>query len=131
MKGIRNHFCLGAALYLQELMTTVRTTMTVKTAFGEPLERDGVTLIPVALVSGGGGAGGGEDEKGASGDGGGYGMCAQPVGMYVITNGRVRFRPVINVNQLVSSVGKAVAVAMFVRARVVRARTKKRLRDTH
>ena len=109
-------------MYLEELMSTVRNRMTVQTAFGEPIERDGVTVLPVCLVSGGGGAGGGKDEKGAEGDGGGYGMCVQPVGAYLISDGKVRFKPVINVNQLAGTVAKVFGVAVFAWARTARRR---------
>jgi uncharacterized spore protein YtfJ len=40
--------------------------LTVKRVFGEPYEKDGVTIIPAARVQGGAGAGGGEDPQGQS-----------------------------------------------------------------
>ena len=43
-----------------ELMTQARDALTVKRVFGEPYERDGVTLIPAAVVRGGAGGGQGE-----------------------------------------------------------------------
>jgi len=106
----------------QDFMTTVRNSMTVKTAFGEPLERDGTTIIPVSHVSGGGGAGGGKDEKGAEGEGGGFGMCAQPVGVYVVKGGEVRWHPVLDVNHVLSTIGKIAMVYLYVRSRANKAR---------
>src|SRR6185312_9380830 len=47
---------------IQELLTHARDTMTVKQVFGEPYEKDGVTVIPVAAVGGGGGGGSGEQK---------------------------------------------------------------------
>ena len=45
--------------------------------YGEPYEKNGVTLIPAAKMAGGGGAGGGEDPSGGgSGGGGGFGIAA-------------------------------------------------------
>lgn len=51
--------------------------MKVKQVFGEPYERDGITVIPAAAVSGGGGGGGDASEAG----GAGFGLSARPVGL--------------------------------------------------
>ncbi len=61
--------------------------------FGEPVERDGVTVIPVARVSwgfGGGGGGEGEDE----GHGGGGGASAKAQGFIELEGGQARYRPI-------------------------------------
>ena len=62
--------------------------------FGDPVERDGVVVIPVAVVRGGGGGGHGEGPgpEGVgtgSGSGGGFGIAAKPAGVYVIEGNRV------------------------------------------
>ena len=44
----------------RELIKGVREALSVRQVFGEPVERDGVTVIPAATVIGGGGGGGGE-----------------------------------------------------------------------
>ncbi|MFL6251189.1 MAG: hypothetical protein ACJ75N_11795 [Actinomycetes bacterium] len=49
---------------VQEVLAQARDSMTVKRVFGEPYEKDGVTVIPAARVQGGAGAGGGEDPQG-------------------------------------------------------------------
>jgi uncharacterized spore protein YtfJ len=36
---------------VQEILTNARDAMTVRRVFGEPYERDGVTVIPVAAVT--------------------------------------------------------------------------------
>src|SRR6476619_3732115 len=63
------------------------------TVFGEPVERNGITVIPVAKARWGfgGGAGRREDEDGA---GGGGGVQVTPVGFIEIKNGRADFRPI-------------------------------------
>jgi uncharacterized spore protein YtfJ len=63
------------------------------TIFGEPVERDGVTVIPVAKARWGfgGGAGRRKDEDGA---GGGGGVQVTPVGFIEIGNGQAEFRPI-------------------------------------
>lgn len=65
----------------------------VKAIFGEPVERDDVTVIPVGRTrwgfGGGGGKGGHADEEGS---GGGGGVVAVPVGYIEISGGAARFR---------------------------------------
>lgn len=76
--------------------------------YHEPVERDGITLVPAARVLGGGGGGG--DEQG--GEGGGFGLSATPSGAWVIQGGRARWKPAIDVMVVVAG-GYAVAVAYF------------------
>ena len=54
--------------------------MTVKRVYGDPIERDGLTIVPAADVRGGGGGGGDSENNG----GGGFGLTARPVGVYVV-----------------------------------------------
>ena len=44
---------------IHEVLNHARDAMTVKRVFGDPYEKDGVTVIPVANVMGGAGGGGG------------------------------------------------------------------------
>ena len=74
---------------VNQLMQQTRDALTVSRLFGEPHERNGVTVIPVAVVRGGGGGGQGEGSgpEGVgtgSGSGGGFGLAAKPAGAYVI-----------------------------------------------
>jgi uncharacterized spore protein YtfJ len=85
----------------QETISSAQEAVTVRRVYGEPYERDGVTVIPAAAVRGGGGAGSGEDPaKGGSGGGGGFGLTARPVGAYVIDGGKVRWEPVVDPTRL-------------------------------
>lgn len=81
---------------VDEVLGGVRDAMTVKRVFGEPYERDGVTVIPVATVSGGGGGGGDNVGNG----GGGFGLGARAIGAYVIRNGEVSWQPAFDVGRL-------------------------------
>jgi len=63
-----------------EVLSSARDTFTVKRVYGEPYEKDGLTVIPAAVVSGGAGGGTGHDEKGQEGEGGGFGMIGRPAG---------------------------------------------------
>src|SRR4051794_19345832 len=81
-----------------------RDGMGAGAGFGKPVEADGVTIIPVARISGGSGEGSGPangaDESASTGVGGGMGVSARPVGVYLIRDGNVRWRPAIDVNRL-------------------------------
>ena len=48
---------------IQDVIAQARDTLTVKRVFGEPYEKDGVTIIPAARVQGGAGGGSGEDPR--------------------------------------------------------------------
>jgi len=93
------------------------TTLTARTVYAEPVEKDGVTVIPAALVMGGGGFGTGHDKNGGKGEGGGMGVVARPVGAFVIKNGEVRWRPAIDVNRLIGAAAVCAALIAFVRRR--------------
>lgn len=101
-----------------DLLQQASTAMAVRQVFGEPYERDGVTVIPVARVIGGGGGGGGGSDNGehSGGEGGGFGMAAAPAGVYVIQNGQVRWEPALDINRIVLG-GQIVAIALLLIAR--------------
>ena len=103
----------------EEAISGARDAITVKRVFGDPVERDGITVIPAAAVRGGGGGGGGTDpEDGSTGSGSGFGLEGRPVGAYVIENGSVRWEPAIDVGRMVMQVlAAAVGVALLLRRR--------------
>jgi len=74
------------------------------TVFGEPVERDGITVIPVAKARWGfgGGAGFRKDDDGdgrqEDGAGGGGGVQVTPVGFIEIKNDAANFRPIRTVS---------------------------------
>jgi uncharacterized spore protein YtfJ len=81
------------------------------TVFGEPVERDGVTVIPVAKarwgfgggagqrkVEGGGKQADGAGGKQADGAGGGGGAQVTPIGFIEIKNNEANFRPIRTVS---------------------------------
>ena len=61
---------------------------------GESVERDDVTVIPVARAVWGFGGGGGTGGDRGAGSGGGGGMLLSPVGYIEISHGRTRYRPI-------------------------------------
>jgi uncharacterized spore protein YtfJ len=109
------------------LSAQARDTLTVKRVFGEPYEKDGVTIIPAARIRGGAGGGGGEDAEGrGKGSGSGFGMIGHPVGAFMIRDGELSWRPAVDVNRVLLG-GQVVAVVALLTVRViVKARAKAR-----
>jgi uncharacterized spore protein YtfJ len=68
-------------------------SLEAKKVYAEPYEKDGITVIAAATVSGGPGAGTGRDDKGQEGESGGFGLTAKPTGTLVIADGEVRWEP--------------------------------------
>ena len=99
---------------VQSLVNQAREALTVERVFGQPYERDGITLLPVAAVRGGGGGGGGPT------GGGGGGIQARPTGVFVIEQGRVRWQPAVDPAR-VMALG---VVALLVLRSIVKTRAK-------
>jgi uncharacterized spore protein YtfJ len=70
------------------------------TIYGEPIERGGVTVIPVARAMWGFGGGAGNRSTQETGSGGGGGMLLTPVGYIEISNGQTRYRPIFGTGLL-------------------------------
>ena len=83
----------------------IRRALRARDVFGKPVKSGGVTVIPVAAVSGGGGAsaGGqtGDSSQLLNAGGVGFGFRARPVGAYVIHDGNATWKPAWDVTQLV------------------------------
>lgn len=102
----------------KEIADTV-TSVGVRAAYGDPVEIDGTTIVPVAFASYGFGAGEGGVEPAGEGSGGGGGGVAVPIGAYVTRDGHTRFEP--NTIALLAVGIPFVCVAGRAIARVVRA----------
>jgi uncharacterized spore protein YtfJ len=79
--------------FVERLGEVVQIHANARQVYGEPVERNGVTIIPVARVwwgFGGGGIGRGPAERG----GGGGAAQALPMGFIEMRNGSVEFRPI-------------------------------------
>ena len=104
---------------VQEVIAQARDALTVKRVFGEPYEKDGVTVIPAARVRGGAGGGSGEDPQGqGQGSGSGFGLTARPVGAFIIRDGEVSWRPAVDVNRIVLG-GQVVAIVALLAIRAI------------
>jgi len=107
-------------------LATIREMVDSATAgkvFGTPLTQDGLIVLPVAKVSGGSGpatpAHGDHEQTGV---GGGLGLTARPLGVFVIKDGKVGWRPAVDVNKVILG-GQLVAITALL---VIRALIKVR-----
>jgi uncharacterized spore protein YtfJ len=88
----------GSALadeLLQRIGQTVGDGAKVSTVFGDPVERKGITVMPVAKARFGFGGGGGAGARGGdqgSGGGGGGGALVSPVGYIEVHDGTAQFK---------------------------------------
>ena len=99
---------------VEKLLSKATDALSVGRAFGVPIERGDVLIIPVAWVAGGGGGGGADDGAGdpapedgraqpghSGGGGGGFGGFTWPIGVYVVKNGDVRWVPAVDATRIV------------------------------
>src|SRR6202522_1590244 len=109
-------------MYVENLLAKAADNLSVRRAFGTAYEKDGMLIIPVAIVAGGGGGGTERTRRGnlaaASDDppeedarahvstpqdsgrtevGGGFGGLVLPSGAYVVRGDQVRWVPAVDV----------------------------------
>lgn len=115
------------------VLETVREVVDAVSAgkvFGPPIVQDGLTVLPVAKVSGGGGGGGGtepaSDQGKASGTGGGLGVSAKALGVYVIQGDKVTWRPAVDVNKVILGAQLVAATGLLVARAIIKARESRR-----
>jgi uncharacterized spore protein YtfJ len=120
-------------MQVDEIVGRARESLGSKSVFGEPYEKNGVTVIPAARVMGGAGSGGemgqgqkageleAEGVKGA-GQGAGFGMVGSPAGAYVIKGDSVRWLPAIDVNRMMFGFQITLIVLFLVVRSIARSR---------
>lgn len=97
---------------------TVSQKAQASTIFGDPVEREAVTVIPVAKArfGFGGGGGGGESDEGpggrGSGGGGGGGVIVSPVGYIEVRADGAEFKRISSARDLAVLVAAASLVAL-------------------
>jgi uncharacterized spore protein YtfJ len=89
----------------QLILTSAQDALSARSVFGEPLQADGVTIIPAAVIRGGGGGAATSTADGRVR----FGLAARPAGVFVVRNGDVRWRPAIDVNRVILG-GQLVAI---------------------
>jgi uncharacterized spore protein YtfJ len=112
---------------LSMLAERIGARLGAATVFGTPVERDGVTVVPVAVARFGVGAGSGTDPgKGQEGEGGGGGGGVSPTGYIELKDGRSRFVPVVHPARMLALVlGAVVAALLIVRSTQAKPRERK------
>jgi uncharacterized spore protein YtfJ len=100
---------------LERLANRIGGNVRVKTIFGDPVEKDGVTVIPVARARwgfGGGSNSDGNTRENQTGEGtsrgGGGRVTVSPAGYVEVRDGRARFHPIYdpaNVAQIIVASG--------------------------
>ena len=114
---------------VQQALSDAGDAITAKRVFGKPYEQNGVVVIPAAKIRGGGGGGGGtggEGERTASGSGYGFGLDGHPVGAYVIKNGKVKWKPALDLNSLLFRTQALLLVGVLIAGRRTRKRRRRR-----
>ena len=100
---------------LSRLADRLGAQMRSSTVFGTPVERDGVTVIPVAAVRlGFGGGSGGDPARDQSGEGGGGGGAASPIGYIELKDGNSRFVPVVHPARMAALATAAILAGMLI-----------------
>jgi uncharacterized spore protein YtfJ len=102
---------------VENLLARAADNLSVRRAFGTAYEKDGMLIIPVAIVAGGGGGGTARTQRGNSAArpdsppeegatsqdpgrtdaGGGFGGLVLPSGAYVVKGDEVRWVPAVDV----------------------------------
>ena len=93
----------------QLILAQAQDALWARRVFGDPIQADGVTMVPVAAVAGGGGGGTHDKDGGA-----GFGVRAVTAGVFVIHNGEVKWRPAVNVNRAILGGQMVGATALLV-----------------
>jgi uncharacterized spore protein YtfJ len=83
----------GIAELLERVANLVGLHAGARAVFGEPVERDGVTVVPVAQMIIGTGGGSGSSGQDDSGAGAGAGALTRPLGYIEITDEAAVFVP--------------------------------------
>jgi uncharacterized spore protein YtfJ len=129
---------------VENLLAKASNQLSVGRAFGAAYERDGMLIIPVALVAGGGGGGTSQprnrasaarpdaltapdatpQESGQTESGGGFGGVVLAAGAYVVKGDQVRWVPAVDPTIVV--LAALSVVRMLTRAWVRRSRNRGR-----
>jgi uncharacterized spore protein YtfJ len=107
--------------FVERIADIIQLHANAKQVYGEAVERDGTTIIPVARVQwgfGGGGLGRGPAERG----GGGGGARATAIGYIELRDGKAEFRPIHDVGDIVglAAVAAAGLLAGLIASRLLR-----------
>jgi uncharacterized spore protein YtfJ len=83
----------GAGRMLEAVLERIGMHAGARAVFGDPVERDGRSVIPVAQTMFGAGAGSGSSKESDTGEGAGGGALSRPVGYIEISARGTEFVP--------------------------------------
>lgn len=105
---------------IQQTLVKAAEAMNAKTVFGDTIQQDGIIVIPAAKIRGGAGGGTGQGPGGAEkGTGSGFGITAMPAGAFVFRNGKLRWKPAVDVNRIILGGQLILLVALFAIGRTI------------
>lgn len=84
---------------VMDIVSEAKSVMRASEVFGTPYEKNGLTIIPAAKISGG--AGGGGDQHEPQAGGAGFGVSSRPAGAFVIKGDDVRWLPAFDLNRVI------------------------------
>ena len=111
---------------VEQVLGQLASSARVDAVFGQPIEREGATVIPCAEIAIGLGMGTGSgpmDEKGqptGSGGGGGGGGRGRPIAVVIMTKDGVRVEPVLDLTKVVLATFSTGAFMLFWLTRLTR-----------
>jgi uncharacterized spore protein YtfJ len=111
---------------LRRFVEGVRDNFTVRTVYGDPVEAQGVTVIPVAQTYFGFGGGGGGGRGG--GTGGGGGGVVRPMGFIEVTKSGARWVPITRAWQRIAMRALPIVIGVLAR-RALRRRAQAEPKD--
>jgi uncharacterized spore protein YtfJ len=102
---------------LERIGQTVGKRAQASAVFGDPVQREGLTVIPVARsrFGFGGGGGSGPEENQGSGTGGGGGASVSPVGYIEVRDDGARFKRILTPMDVLPLVAAAAIAALTLR----------------
>ncbi len=111
----------GAAAAIERIAERLGSSARARAVFGDPVARDGVTVIPVAKARWGFGGGAGKGRRPQEeGGGAGGGMAITPVGYIEVRGGEAKYRPVFDLARVIPGGLVGFAVAAWIVRRLFR-----------
>jgi uncharacterized spore protein YtfJ len=98
--------------FVERLAQKLGISANAATIYGEPVERDGVTVIPAAKAMYGFGGGAGK-KAGEEGTGGGGGVAIKPVGYIEIKDGNTKFKAIPDPERVVKIIAVSGVMAFL------------------
>ncbi len=111
--------------FIRSVMDKLQSNANVKTVYGDPVETQEKTIIPVARIAYGFGGGFGEghkdrketaaDDLGGEGGGGGSGLMVRPIGVVEVTKEKTEFVALRSNKKLLQAAAVGGVIALILR----------------